>query len=80
MGTFPWATEALTGSIAALISSGLATTAAELGLQPEDTIVAIDGNATPEWEDLVAALESRAGEVIDVTGGVCRELLRGWGR
>jgi membrane-associated protease RseP (regulator of RpoE activity) len=55
------------GSVVIEDENGVATTAAELGLVPEDTIVAIDGNATPEWEDLVAALESRAGEVIDVT-------------
>ncbi len=55
------------GSVVIEDENGIATTAAELGLQPEDTIVAIDGTATPEWEDLVSALESRAGEVIDVT-------------
>lgn len=55
------------GAVVAEDESGRSTTAAELGLLPDDTIVAIDGNATPEWDDLVAALESRAGELIDVT-------------
>ena len=55
------------GSVVIEDENGVATTAAELGLEPDDTILAIDGNATPEWEDLVAALESRAGETIDVT-------------
>ncbi len=55
------------GSVVIEDENGQATTASELGLQPEDTILAIDGTATPEWEDLVGALESRAGEVIDVT-------------
>ena len=48
-------------------ASGEPTTAANLGLAEDDTIVAIDGRLTPEWDDLVAALESRAGEPIEVT-------------
>ena len=55
------------GSVVIEDENGAPTTAAELGLEPSDTIVAIDGRSTPEWEDLVAALESRAGDVIDVT-------------
>jgi membrane-associated protease RseP (regulator of RpoE activity) len=55
------------GSVVIEDENGATTTAAELGLEPSDIIVAIDGRPTPEWEDLVAALESRAGDVIDVT-------------
>jgi membrane-associated protease RseP (regulator of RpoE activity) len=43
------------------------TTAGMIGLQPRDMIVAIDGAETPEWDDLVAALEGKAGEAIDIT-------------
>jgi membrane-associated protease RseP (regulator of RpoE activity) len=48
-------------------ANGEPTTAARLGLEPSDTIVAIDGDPTPEWDDLVTALETRAGENIEVT-------------
>lgn len=46
---------------------GEQTTAEIIGLQPDDVIVAIDGTDTPEWDDLVAALEGKAGQEIDVS-------------
>ncbi len=55
------------GAVVVEDASGEPTTAANLGLAEDDTIVAIDGRRTPEWDDLVAALESRAGEPIEVT-------------
>ncbi len=55
------------GAVVLEDADGLPTTAFQLGLEPSDTIIAVDGAPTPEWDDLVAALESRAGETIDVT-------------
>lgn len=46
---------------------GRPSTASRIGLQPDDMIIAIDGASTPEWNDLVAALEGKAGEDIDIT-------------
>lgn len=55
------------GSVVVQDENGQSTTAADLGLEPDDTIIAIDGEPTPEWDNLVAALESKAGDVIDLT-------------
>ena len=42
--------------------------AAEAGLEAGDAIVAINGNATPEWQDVVAGISSyKEGEVLELT-------------
>ena len=48
---------------------GSQTTAGRIGLLPQDMIIAIDGAATPEWADLVAALEGKAGDITVVRDG-----------
>src|SRR5665811_1417789 len=61
-------------SIAAVVpetADGEPTSAIEIGLQPGDSIVSIDGTRTPDWESLVEALSESAGEEISV--GVVRD-------
>ncbi len=59
-----------TTSVRAIVTeteTGQPTTAAALGLQPSDTILAVDGEPTPEWADLVGALESKGRKTITLT-------------
>ena len=61
-------------SVAAVVpetSDGQPTSAVEIGLEPGDTIVSVDGTDTPDWDALVAALSDRAGDEIVV--GVVRD-------
>ncbi len=43
--------------------------AARAGLETGDTVVAVDGRATPQWYDLVRVLEARPGEELLLTVG-----------
>lgn len=61
-------------SVAAVVpetADGEPTSAVEIGLEPGDTIVSIDGTRTPDWESLVEALGESAGE--EITVGVVRD-------
>jgi len=43
---------------------GVPTPAAEAGLLPGDTVTALGGTPTPEWEDLVEAIKAHAGDAV----------------
>jgi membrane-associated protease RseP (regulator of RpoE activity) len=53
-------------SVAATMEDGSPTPAATAGLLPGDTVVSLDGIATPEWADLVEAIAARPGETVAV--------------
>lgn len=52
------------GQVVEELPGGEPAPAAEAGLVEGDRIVAVDGVATPGWEELQAALESRPGETV----------------
>lgn len=58
------------------VNDGVSTTVSQVvagssasaaGLRPGDKIVAVDGRATPEWEQLKSAIESRGGQDVEFT-------------
>ncbi|MDX1691784.1 MAG: M50 family metallopeptidase [Acidimicrobiia bacterium] len=51
-------------SVQDTLPDGGATPAAEVGLEPGDRIVSIDGIETPEWVDLVDVVSARPGETV----------------
>lgn len=58
-------------SVQATLEDGSPTPAAAAGLLPGDIVVALGGEATPEWADLVDAIVARPGETVAL--GVQRE-------
>jgi membrane-associated protease RseP (regulator of RpoE activity) len=54
-------------SVQATLDDGTASPASLAGLRAGDTIVAFDGVATPEWEDLVDAISTHPGERVTLT-------------
>lgn len=58
-------------SVQATLDAGGPTPASQAGLLPGDVLLAVDGNATPEWPDLVEAISAHPGEKVTLT--VARE-------
>jgi RIP metalloprotease RseP len=59
--------------VVATFDDGRPTPAALAGLQPGDRVTAVDGQPTPDWTAVSAALGHRPGETIDLTilrGGI----------
>jgi membrane-associated protease RseP (regulator of RpoE activity) len=53
--------------VQATLDNGTATPASLAGLLVGDTVLALDGTATPEWEDLVDAISAHPGETVTLT-------------
>ena len=53
--------------VVATFDDGRPTPAALAGLQPGDRVAAVDGQPTPDWTAVSAALAHRPGETIDLT-------------
>jgi len=61
--------------VQATLDDGTATPASLAGLLPGDTVLALDGAATPEWEDLVDAITAHPGEAVTLTVDRAGEVL-----
>lgn len=53
--------------VVATLEGGRPTPATEAGLRPGDRVVSVDGQPTPDWNDVSSALASRPGETVDLT-------------